>query len=129
MCRYTNSTLWKRWLLWKKWTLKKVRILISKTAMVRCCKLFLYANGFVMSMRVIFGDDWNDVPCKITFLISGNDVISLESRPLNFHGFIQAYSMRPHTYLRLSLIRVLNQFRNKSKVNILKNTWRQWSWK
>ena len=36
---------------------KKIRIIIGKTAMVRCCKFFLYANGFVMSMRVIFGDD------------------------------------------------------------------------
>jgi len=36
---------------------KKRRILISKTAMVGCCKLSLYANGLVMSMRFIFGDD------------------------------------------------------------------------
>ena len=36
---------------------KKIRILISKTAMVGCCKLSLYANGLVMSMRFIFGDD------------------------------------------------------------------------
>ena len=36
---------------------KKIRILISKTAMVGCCKLLLYANGLVMSMRFIFGDD------------------------------------------------------------------------
>ena len=28
----------------------------------------------------------------ITFLISGNDVISLESRPLNFCVFIHVYS-------------------------------------
>ena len=28
-----------------------------KTAMVGCCKLSLYANGIVMSMRFIFGDD------------------------------------------------------------------------
>ena len=46
---------------------KKMRILISKTAMVGCCKLSLYANGLVMSMRFIFGDDWNDVPCKSLF--------------------------------------------------------------
>lgn len=25
---------------------KKIRITIGKTAMVRCCKFFLYANGF-----------------------------------------------------------------------------------
>ena len=28
-------------------------------------------------------------------LISGNDVISLESRPLNFRVFIHAYGLRP----------------------------------
>ena len=33
----------------------------------------------------------------ITFLISGNDVISLESRPLNFRLFICAYNLRPQT--------------------------------
>ena len=36
---------------------KKIRILISKTEMVGCCKLLLYAKGIVMSMRFIFGDD------------------------------------------------------------------------
>ena len=40
-----------------EWSKKKIRILISKTAMVGCCKLLLYANGLVMSMRFIFGDD------------------------------------------------------------------------
>ena len=43
-----NTTAWS-----KK---KKIRILISKTAMVWCCKLSLYANVPVMSMRFIFGD-------------------------------------------------------------------------
>ena len=38
---------------------------------------------------------------------------SLESRPLNFRVFIHAYSLRPQTYLRSSLTRVSNQFRNK----------------
>ena len=33
----------------------------------------------------------------MTFLISGNDVISMESRPLNFRVFIHAYSLRPQT--------------------------------
>ena len=40
-----------------EWTGKKIRILISKTAMVGCCKLSLYANGLVMGMRFILGDD------------------------------------------------------------------------
>ena len=38
--------------------------------------------SLVMSMRFIFGDDWN-----VKFFISGNDVISLEWRPLNFRVF------------------------------------------
>ena len=45
----------------------KKRILISKTEMVGCCKLLLYANCLVMSMWFIFGDDCNDVPCKALF--------------------------------------------------------------
>ena len=28
--------------------------------MVGCCKLSLYANGLVMGMGFILGDDWND---------------------------------------------------------------------
>ena len=73
-------------------------------------------KGLVMSMRFVFSNDWNDVPCKSLFFISGNDVISLESRPLNFHViFIQAYSLGPQTYFRSSLTHVLNQFRNKIK--------------
>ena len=30
---------------------------LSKTAMVGCCKLSLYANGRLTSMRFIFSDD------------------------------------------------------------------------
>ena len=40
-----------------------------------------------------------------TFLISGTNVISLESRPLNFRVFIHAYSLRPQTYFQSSLTR------------------------
>ena len=36
---------------------KKIIIVISKTAIVGCCKLTLYANGLVMSVRFVFGDD------------------------------------------------------------------------
>ena len=38
---YGNTSEW----------LKKIRILISKTAMVECCKLSLYANGLVMTIE------------------------------------------------------------------------------
>ena len=30
---------------------------LSKTVMVGCCKLSLYANALAMSMQFIFGDD------------------------------------------------------------------------
>ena len=36
---------------------EKNKNLISKIAVVGCCKLSLYANGLVMSMRFIFDDD------------------------------------------------------------------------
>ena len=49
----------------------------------------------------------------MTFFISGNDVISLKSRPLNFCVIIQAYSLRLQMRFRLLLTHVLNQFRNK----------------
>ena len=61
-----------------------------------------------------FGAAMIEMTCHVNlFLISGNNVISLESRPLNFRVFIHAKSLRPQTYLRSSLTRVLNQSRNK----------------
>ena len=36
---------------------KNKNLIISKTAMVGCCKLSLHANRLGMSMRFIFGDD------------------------------------------------------------------------
>ena len=45
----------------------------------------------------------------MTFLISGNDVVSLESRPLNFRVFIHAYSLPPQT-----LFPVIAKMRTKS---------------
>ena len=44
--------------------LKKIRILISKIAMVGCCKLIhCMQMSLVMSMQFI-SSDWNDMPCK-----------------------------------------------------------------
>ena len=40
--------------------LKKIRILISKIAMVGCCKLHCMQMGLVMSMQFMFGY----LPCK-----------------------------------------------------------------
>ena len=56
-----------------------------------------------------------EMTCHVNhfFFIPDNDVISLESRPLNFRVFVHAHSLRPQTYFRSSLTRVLNQFRNK----------------
>ena len=87
---------------------KKIRIWISKIAMVGC-KLSLYANES-WDEHANYFRRWLK---RRAMQISGNDVISLESRPLNFRVFIHAYSLRPQTYFRSSLTRVLNQFRNK----------------
>ena len=48
-------------LRWQNLFLVIVQSATSKTAMVGCCKLSLYANKLVMSMRFVFGDDWKDV--------------------------------------------------------------------
>ena len=41
-------------------------------------------SGVVNFHCFIFSDDRNDMPCSSLFLLSDNDVISLESRPLVF---------------------------------------------
>ena len=114
----TFCRVWKRWLLWNKWTLlsarkKEIRILITKIAMVGCGKPSLYANESCDEHAIYFRrwSKWSAM--YIIFLISGSDVISLESRPLNFRVFIHAYSLLLERYLWSSLTRVLNQFSNK----------------
>ena len=77
---------------------KKKRILISETAMVGCSKLSLYADGSCDEHAVYFWRWLKWLALWITFLIFGNDVISLESRPLNFRVFIHAYSLLPERY-------------------------------
>ena len=73
-------------------------------AMVGCFKLSLYANGLVMSMWLLFSA-MIEMTCHVNyFLISDNDVISLESRPLNFRVFI---------FPVVAITRVLSQLRNK----------------
>ena len=67
---------------------KKIRILISKIAMIGCCKLSLYANESCDEHAFYFRRGLKGLAMYITFSISGNDVISLESRPLNFRVFI-----------------------------------------
>ena len=86
---------------------KKKNLIISKTSIVsvvnfhNCMQMSLLAT-FEMTHHVL-----------ITFFVSGNDVISLEWRPLNFCVIIQAYSLRLQMCFRLLLTHVLNQFRNK----------------
>ena len=78
------------------------------------CDLELFRNGSVHEFYLlkelitleqvntsVVDDDWNDVPC------SHHNVISLQSRPLNFRVIIHAYSLLPQTYLRSSLTRYL----------------------
>ena len=66
-----------------------------------------------MSTQFIFAKK-TEMTCPVNhFLNSGNDVISLESRPLNFHVFIHKYSLPPQTYFRWSLTCVLDQYIHK----------------
>ena len=44
--------------------------------------------------------------CKFTFSIPGNDVISLELRPLNYRVFKHTYSLLPEKYFSLSIRRI-----------------------
>ena len=80
------------------WVVEKIRILISKTAVVGCSKLSLYSDGSCDEHAFYFWRWLKWLAMWITFLIFGNDVISLESRPLNFRVFIHAYSLWPQTY-------------------------------
>ena len=74
------------------------------------CMLLWWACGLV-SARIEDWDAWK-MMCHVNhFLISGNDVISQESRPLNIRVFIHIYSLQLQTYFRSLLTRVLNQFK------------------
>ena len=86
---------------------KKKNLIISKTSIVSVVN---FHNCMQMSVLAMFEMTHHVL---ITFFISGNDVISLDSRPLNFCVIIQAYSLRLQMCFRLLLTHVLNQFRNK----------------
>ena len=86
---------------------KKKNLIISKTSIVSVVN---FQNCMQMSLLAMFEMTHHVL---ITFFISGNDVISLESWPLNFCVIIQAYSLRLQMCFRLLLTHVLNQFRNK----------------
>ena len=80
--------------------------------MVWCYKLSLYVNGSGDDIAIYFSA-MIEMTCHVNqFLISGNDVISLELRALNFRVFIHAYSLQ-NTYFGSLPTCVLNQFRNK----------------
>ena len=86
---------------------KKKNLIISKTSIVSVVN---FHNCMQMSLLAMFEMTHHVL---ITFFISGNDVISLEWRPLNFCVIIQAYSLRLQMCFQLLLTHVLNQFRNK----------------
>ena len=88
---------------------KKKNLIISKTSIVSVVN---FHNCMQMSLLAMF-EMTHHHSVLITFFISGNDVISLESRPLNFCVIIQAYSLRLQMHFQLLLTHVLNQFRNK----------------
>ena len=76
------------------WLCVYVRGLIRKTAMVQCYKLLslYWACGLFSAMI--------EMTCHVNHYFDLWQVISLESRPLNFRVFIHAYSLQPQTYFR-----------------------------
>ena len=68
--------------------------------------------SLLMSVWFIFGDDWNDVPCKSLFWYL-TMMYFLWNRGPWIRVFIHAYSLLLERYFWSSLTRVLNQFRNK----------------
>ena len=103
-------TLEQVWIL--LWLKKKESLWAYAIKLVRCCKLSSYPNKSCDEHVVYFQQWLKWCAIFITFLLSGNYVISLKWRPL--HWFVSIYT------------HVLSQFRNKLftliyKVNILKN--------
>ena len=91
---------------------KKRRILISKTSMVGCWKLSFYANESCDEHGIYFWRWLKWRALKITFLISGNYVISLESRPSEFSCiYTRVYPSTADVFLVVANTRT--QFRNK----------------
>ena len=81
----------KRTLQW----LKRKKTLRWWGQLVGCCKLSLYTNEYCLQHAVNFNLRWLKWRTMfITFLLSGNDVISLKSRPLIF---VFLYSINSET--------------------------------
>ena len=76
----TNSIALKRWLLLEQVDTSVVEK--RKVFMIGCWKLMLYANESCDEHAVYVGPWVKWCAIFIRFLISGNDVISPESRPL-----------------------------------------------
>ena len=70
---------------------KKKNLIISKTSIVSVVNFHNCMQMSLLAMHMFEMTHHHSV--LITFFISGNDVISLESRPLNFCVIIQAYSL------------------------------------
>ena len=84
--------------------------------MVGCCKLSLHAYGGSCDEHAVYFSAIIERTCHVNhFLISDNDVISLESRFLNFRVFMHAHSLRPQTYFWSSLTRELSQIQKQLK--------------
>ena len=90
---------------------KKIFLKLAKPGWSGVVNFHCMQMGLVMSIIIYYFRRWLKwCAMKITLVISGNDIIFLESRLLNFRLFIHAYSLRPQRYFRSSLTRVLNQF-------------------
>ena len=78
--------------------------------------------SLVMRMRFIFGDDWNDTPRShhVFYLQQWCNFSRIEALEFPCNYTRDEYSLRPQTYFRSSLTRVLNQFRNKRRIRCKK---------
>ena len=72
---------------------KKEESWLAKANWTGVVNFYCMQKSLMMSMRFIFGDEWNDVPCSHH---------KLKLRPLNLSVIIQAYSLQKQ--LQVSLV-------------------------
>ena len=103
-----NSITWKLWLLWNKWILQWSKKKSEEESLL--AKLWWWGKVNFHCMLMILWWACSSFLATIEIhqvFVSGNDVISLESRPLNYHVIIHPYSLQSQMYFWSSLTRVL----------------------
>ena len=104
---------------------KKGRILISKTAISGVVNFYWMQMALVMRMRFIFGDDWNDVPCKSIFdLWQWCDFSRIEA--LEFSCiYTRVYPLTADVFPVVANTRTMQHDRGKRKRRKLERRWRK----